>query len=396
MKNPFESWGKNSKGIIIGTTAMLGAVGANANTNELPKNLENKKIEIKSEIKKGHDGKTFDLNKIDKKESIVEDSLNLAEFCKTGSIEFVSPEARENAINAIADFLKNADFENNAISVAGLCSHERPTPNNDELRENRRMLGIEMVSQALNKIFAKDKVEEILKNLESFSKEMSVFDLGITREEFQNMDSETLKNLIDQTQGVKISLKKILKIENLEKEKEIPEPYGNAILVILDNSKSMAGEANEAMKIVKDINEKYKKDIKVLSLEGIDKEAHLKTLIDVLSNIEIQKENNKEVLVITDEPDNDISSEEEYNLKIQQVLALAKAKNIEVIVKVFHPDQSIGGSKMVSLNDYPQALFIDQKARKNGSETVFWESKTKAWYDSLPNNQIDLQNLSSR
>lgn len=395
MENPFKTWGKDSKSIIMGT-AMLGAVGANANTNELPKNLENKKIEIKSEIKKGHDENTFDLNKINKKESIVEDSLNLAEFCKTGSIEFVSPAARENAINAIANYLKDVDFENNSINVLGLCSKERPTPDNDELRENRRKLGVQMVNEALSKVFTQDQIEKILRKLESSSKEMSIFDLGITREEFQNMDSETLKNLIDQTQGIKISLKKILKIENLEKEKEIPEPYDNAILVILDNSKSMEGEAREALKIIKDINDKYGKEIKVVSLKGKNKEAHLETLIEYLPSIEIQKGNKKEVIVMTDEPDNDIRSEEEYNIKIKQVLVLAKEKNVEVIVKVFHPDQQIGGSKMVSLNDYPQALFIDQKARKNGSETVFWESKTKAWYDSLPNNQIDLQNLSSR
>lgn len=387
MKNPFESWGKNSKKIIMGTV-MMGSMNASSSPiSEIPKITEGKNIEVKSEIKKGHDDKTYDINNEEYKNVV--DSINLEQYCKTGSIEFVSPEARENAINTIADFFKNVDFKNYFISVVGLCSHERPTPNNDVLRENRRRLGIEMVTEALNKIFPQDKVEEVLKNLESSSKEMSIFDLGITRDQFENMDSETLNNLIDQTQGIKINLKKIEKIKNLEYEIKIPEPFENVVSVILDNSKSMEGEAKEALKIIGEINEKYKKDIQVVSLEGGNQEAHLKTLIDILSNIEIQKENNKEVLVITDEPDNAVLSEEEYNIKVKQVLELAEIKNISVVIKVFHPDQKIGGSKMVNLKDYPQVLFIDQKFRKNGSSSVFWESKTKAWYDSLPNKKID-------
>ncbi len=381
MENIFKNFKQKRKEILVGT-AMLGSLGtaltAEAKTHD-SKFPENKKIEIKHDNVKEKEGETYDINK----KLEFSDSLNIAKFCKTGTTEFMDLNARENAKNAIREFLKNVDFENNIISVVGLCSKERPTPKNDELRENRKKLGLEMVHEVLAERFSETEIQKI--KIESSSVEKSVLDLGYKEEDLKKINKEILDMLIDRNQGIDISVKKIAEIEN---KKEIPDLYKNVVRVIVDHSKSMANEATEAIKTVDQINKNYDQNIEIVNLIGGNEEAHLNTLVDVLYKLEKQEVEGKEVLVFTDEPDNSVSSLEEYNSLIQEVLKLAKEKKYKIKIKIFHPDFQIGGSKVVDLEDFPQALFIDQNARKNGSKISFWESKLKKWYEGLPQNEV--------
>ena len=379
MENIFKNFRKNAKEVLVGT-AMLGSLGVATETKASDsKSLDPNKIEIKNEKTKISDSETYDINK----KIEFSDSLNIAKFCKTGTTEFFDSNARENAKNAIREFLKNVNFEKNIITITGLCSKERPTPKNDELREARKELGLEMVNEVLAERFSPEEIEKI--KIESSSLEKSILDLGFTEEQIQDMSEEMKEILKDRTQGIDISLKKILEIEP-DNIKKIPDLYKNVVRVIVDHSKSMAGEAGEAIKSVQEINKTYNKNIEVVNLEGGNQEAHLSTLIHVLSKLEKQDSSDNEILLITDEPDNDVSSREEYDSLMQEVLKLTQEKNIKKInIKFYHPDFQIGGFKVINLLDHKDALFIEQDARKNGSKTSFWESKLEKKYDSLSN-----------
>lgn len=271
-------------------------------------------------------------------------------YFKTGTVEYKSPEAREQAKNAIHVYLTQVDLfggglDNSTIFVKGQSSRERPTDINYTLAQQRAEEGLRLVKEILNDYFAGKNVHiEIV--VES---DASVYD-GMTDEQIEEIraiaesDPNEFAKLIDAKQSIKIEAV-TKKVEQSEVKEDTLEDFG---YVVIDESQSMANDATDVKKELVEINTKKEKKIQIISLEGGTTESHISTLYKLLGKIPTNKEK-KKVLVLTDEPDNQLS-ERNYETNISYMLGLARDKNVEIVIKVFNPDKNEGGFKIFVLN----------------------------------------------
>jgi ATP-dependent protease ClpP protease subunit len=139
------------------------------------------------------------------------------------------------------------------------------------------------------------------------------------------------------------------------------EDFNNVAAVIVDNSNSMREDIAQVSDFIQKINLENKKlnkeSIGIFTVEGKDKEAHLNTLMSVLNKMQ-KNENRKEIVLMTDEPDNALDKTEYYQ-KIKQILDLSQEKNINIILKVLN---SVGGEayKVIELNEKNKDVLLSQ------------------------------------
>jgi hypothetical protein len=171
---------------------------------------------------------------------------------------------------------------------------------------------------------------------------------------------------IDANQGISF------KLESINKKREVKElvfqktfnnieDFNNVAAVIVDNSNSMREDIAQVSDFIQKINLENKKlnkeSIGIFTVEGKDKEAHLNTLMSVLNKMQ-KNENRKEIVLMTDEPDNALDKTEYYQ-KIKQILDLSQEKNINIILKVLN---SVGGEayKVIELNEKNKDVLLSQ------------------------------------
>lgn len=366
MKFDFENLKNKKNTLAVG--ALMTASSLSASAGNMTTGAENLKDPLKVENVKSKE--------------IIKDSVDIASFCKTGTTEFVNMEMREAAKNVVRDFLKNVDFSKYSIKIVGKYSIERPWEGNEQLKEDRRILGEQMVHEVLRERFSE---EEIKNNIEINSSAIgqSVQDLGYSREDIEKMPKAILDALIDRTQGIDINIERKKEIQINQVVERINQEYKDVYAVIVDQSKSMADEAQGVAKIVNNINKSEGREIKIVNLEGGNTEAHLKTLIKILESAPQDTQDEKDILVLTDEPDNTINSKEEYSQLTNTALGIAKEKNFKIKIKFFNPDQTRSGSKIIDLSSNPEALYLTSEFKKGNSPSSYWESKLKKWYQDL-------------
>ncbi|MFN4181391.1 MAG: hypothetical protein ACK4FA_01700 [Candidatus Paceibacteria bacterium] len=271
-------------------------------------------------------------------------------YFKTGTVEYKTPEAREQAKRAIHVYLTQVDLfggglENSTIFVKGQSSRERPTDLNYTLAQKRAEEGLRLVREVLDDYFAGKNVRiEIL--VES---DASVYD-GMTEEQIEEIkaiaesDPEEFAKMIDAKQSIKIEAV-TKKIEKPETKDDALESFG---YVVIDESQSMANDAADVRKELEEINRTKDNKIQTFVLEGGTTESHISTLYKLIGKIPAGKEK-KKILVLTDEPDNKLSKGN-YETNISYVLGLARDKNVEITIKVFNPDKNEDGFKTFVLN----------------------------------------------
>lgn len=126
-------------------------------------------------------------------------TLNTSAFFKTGTVEFVSEGAKEEAKLAIGEFLDGVDFKTSKVRVVGTYSIERPWIKNEEIAENRREVGLSILMEVLDEKFSIEEKQSIV--VESSSKGVSVLDL-YSAYEIDAMTKEELDESINLTQGI--------------------------------------------------------------------------------------------------------------------------------------------------------------------------------------------------
>lgn len=395
LKSRFKKWGSNLMkagifaGLMFSANEGLAQNKSEKDADKAHKEWVEKQYQLykKGALKdgnlvKGPDGGIYKIgsldNKVSKKDNSLEGgeqktSLNISQFFKTGTTEFIDSEAKQNAKESLRDFLKNADLKNFKINVLGTYSVDRPYENNKELAEARRDLGNKILLEVLKEKYSPEEISKIV--IEAEAKGKSLLD-SFTQEKIEEMSQIEKDKAIDQNQGISFKLESMKKreIKELAFQKTFNnlEDFKNVRAVIVDNSNSMREDVDKVSEFIKEINlenkKLNKKAIDIFTVEGKDKEAHLNTFDTVLSQIE-KSLDQEEIVLITDEPDNE-SKGEEYNKKIEQILKKAKDKNIKIIVKILN---SSGGT--------PFKIFeLDQKNK----DTLLSNSKDEAaWFASL-------------
>lgn len=126
-------------------------------------------------------------------------TLNTSAFFKTGTVQFVSDSAKEEAKLAISSFLDRVDFKTSKIKVVGTYSVERPWKQNEEIAEKRRIVGVEILNEVLNEKYSAEEARNVI--VESSAKGVSILDL-YSAYEIDIMSKEELDENINSTQGI--------------------------------------------------------------------------------------------------------------------------------------------------------------------------------------------------
>lgn len=374
-------------GLMFGATSEgVTQSNSNSNTEKAQTEWKNKQYNLYKKgllaegslIKDPTTGKLYkirSLNKEDlKKDNSFEGgeqktSLNISQFFKTGTTEFINSQAEIDAKDALRDFLQSADLKNFKINVLGTYSSDRVYAKNQELAESRKDLGNKILLEVLKEKYSQQEINKII--IEAQAKGKSLLD-SYTQEKIDEMTSFEKNQAIDKNQGISFKLESIKK--NIETEDlffpnnfNSLEDFKNVSAVIVDRSYSMRDDVLKVEDFLKKINLENKKlnkeVIDIFSVEGGDKEAHLNTLISVLNKLE-KNTDQKEIVLITDEPDNK-SAGIEYINKINQILKEAKEKNIKIIFKILSP---VGGAAKIIQLDENTKNVLDSK----GSSENMW------------------------
>jgi len=328
-------------------------------------------------VKRGPDGNDYiigaeldkDLFKLNNSEESIDGpdnntkKLNMSSFFKTGTVEYIDKNSEEKAMQSIRDFLDSVqDLDNSTIKVLGTYSVDRKfgevSPDhpdgdkNTQIAKEREKVGLDLVKKVLKERYTDSELTNL--SLKSEAKGVSVSE-QYTEEEISKMNNQDFEKATDLNQGFSIEIiKKIInKAEKIELSPEEKE-YLNAALVILDKSKSMENDSKRASSIIEKINKNSDSKIQTLTLEGGNNEAHLQTLEKALFSLD-ENSAGKDVIVITDEPDNTLDGDS-YNQKIDQILKLAKEKKVNILLKLFNPKMGPNPSKVsfitLKLDDY--------------------------------------------
>jgi hypothetical protein len=321
---------------------------------------------------KSPDGGIYKIGSLDAKSSKKDNSLeggdqktslNISQFFKTGTTEFINSQAEQNAKESLRDFLQNVDLKNFKINVLGTYSIDRAYDRNQELAEARRDLGYKILLEVLKEKYSQEEINKIV--IEAQAKGKSLLD-SFTQEKIDEMSRGEKEKAIDANQGISF------KLESINKKREVKElvfqktfnnieDFNNVAAVIVDNSNSMREDIAQVSDFIQKINLENKKlnkeSIGIFTVEGKDKEAHLNTLMSVLNKMQ-KNENRKEIVLMTDEPDNALDKTEYYQ-KIKQILDLSQEKNINIILKVLN---SVGGEayKVIELNEKNKDVLLSQ------------------------------------
>lgn len=389
MKNQFLAMTSSLKNLGKAATVaglMIGATSEGLSQNKSEKDSEKEHKEWvqkqyqlykKGALKegdhiKGPDGGIYKIGSLEKKYSKKDNSLeggeqktslNISEFFKTGTTEFINSQAENDAKQSLRDFLQNVDLKNFKINVLGTYSVDRAYDRNQELAEARRDLGNKILLEVLKEKYSPEEISKIV--IEGQAKGKSLLD-SFTQEKIDEMSRAEKDKAIDQNQGISF------KLEFINKKREIKElvfqktfnnieDFNNVAAVIVDNSNSMREDLAQVSDFIQKINLENKKlnkeSIGIFTVEGKDKEAHLNTILSVLNKIQ-KTETPKEIVLMTDEPDNALDKVQ-YNEKMQQILDLSKEKNLNIILKVLN---SVGGEayKVIELNEKNKDVLLSQ------------------------------------
>lgn len=379
----------NLKGLLKAATVaglMMGATSEGLSQNKSEKDTEKEhkewvekqyKLYKKGALKEGDhikspDGGIYKIGSLDAKSSKKDNSLeggdqktslNISQFFKTGTTEFINSQAEQNAKESLRDFLENVDLKNFKINVLGTYSIDRAYDRNQELAEARRDLGYKILLEVLKEKYSQEEINKIV--IEAQAKGKSLLD-SFTQEKIDEMSRGEKEKAIDANQGISF------KLESINKKREVKElvfqktfnnieDFNNVAAVIVDNSNSMREDIAQVSDFIQKINLENKKlnkeSIGIFTVEGKDKEAHLNTLMSVLNKMQ-KNETRKEIVLITDEPDNALDKTEYYQ-KIKQILDLSQEKNINIILKVLN---SVGGEayKVIELNEKNKDVLLSQ------------------------------------
>lgn len=368
--------GKLAPGTVLeGPDGNKYKIGAVLDNNLLKKNMDNESMD-------GPDNNTK--------------KINISSFFKTGTVEYIDANSEEKAKQSIRDFLDSVnDLENSNIKVLGTYSVDRPwgevspeNPHGDkntEIAKDREKVGLALLKKVITEKYGAGYLENL--DIDSEAKGVALSD-KFSKEEIGSMTDLEKQKEIDLNQGMSLSvIKKIInKAEKMNTPSEVKE-YLNAAVVILDRSASMDNDTKQALKIIEKINTNNNKKIKTLTLEGGNSEAHLQTLENLLSSLD-ESSMGKDIIVITDEPDNTLNNET-YNQKIDQVLELAKIKKVNIVLKLFNPKTGEHPTNLASINvelneNNKNALrMVDHVP---GMKYQTKAEKTQYWFDSQVNN----------
>ncbi len=317
--------------------------------------------------------------------------LNIQKFYKTGTVEFVDEKAEEEAMQSIRNFLEGVNFDIFKVKVVGTYSVERPYDGNDDLSVQRKDKGFKLVMRILSEKYNKEQIKNIF--IETLAEGRSIYD-NYSQEELNNLTKEQIELLIDVCQGTQISVEKI--INNFEEKSD----FSNVIAILRDMSGSMTDDMTEVLETIETIKKNGKK-IEIVDILGGDVELHLKTLEKFLSSSETFT-TNKEVLLLTDEPDNFLVGFS-YNEAIARILALSIQKNVTIKIKIFNPNKEVGGFKVVTLNKNNKNILSSPTVRPLAYYSDNAPGKIKliqAWFngikEKLYGNQDTDGDISSR
>lgn len=311
----------------------------------------------------GPDGRTYkiaadintDLFKLNKKESLdgpndlEEKKLNISSYFKTGTVEFVDGDAKEKVKKDIGVFLDSVkDLSNSTIKVVGTYSSDREwgkvSPEhphgdkNTEIAKARKDVCLNLLLEVLKEKFPNVSLDKLI---DSESKGVSLSE-HYSLEEISQMSPLEREKAIDLLEGMSLEIKKLSeKISNSEMQ-----DYLNAGFVLLDVSHSMQDDLQDAIKTIKSMNKDMNKDIKTIIIEGGNKENHLNSLLKLLNNID-ESSRGKDILLLTDEPDN-VFSGADYDEKINDILKQADEKGVNIILKLYNPNMNEGSKSLPS------------------------------------------------
>ncbi|MFM7088143.1 MAG: hypothetical protein ACKOW9_01240 [Candidatus Paceibacterota bacterium] len=307
-------------------------------------------------------------------------------YFKTGTVEYKSSEAREQAKHAIHVYLTQVDLfggglENSTIFVKGQSSAERPTDMNDELARLRTEEGLKLVREVLDTYFAGKNVN-IQKVVESNA---SVYD-GMNADERAKIDSiaqsspEEFAKMVDAKQSIVVEA--VTKVE--PPNFETPDDYSNVSVIFGDISGTMKDNMGQVELLADKVNETRELGdvIKIINIEGGNNEQHLQTILHYLESEDGQNSTG-DLFLITDEGVNQGKAEgeqaynERYNAEVSNILRLAGDRKI--VVKFLDPKHNSFRYKIFNLNDKPDGL--KRQARPNGvtsEDSGFTEEKLNA------------------
>lgn len=329
-------------------------------------------------------------------------SINISSYFKTGTVEFVDAKAEENAKQSIRDFLITVGgLENSTIKVIGSYSKDKPWGNvsaqhpygdkNTDLANKRKEVCRSLFENVLKETYSEDYIKNL--SIEEISKGIGLSD-NLPEDEIKKMSDLERNKKINSYQGMSIEIiKKIIKepetLEKLTLNKEEME-FLNTIIVVVDESNSMVRDAKKVKSIVEKVNkynkEKNNKSIEIKKLEGGNKEAHIQTLKNILLKLDDTYQG-KEILVITDEPDENFDSNS-YDIAMGEVLKLSQEKGVKVVFKIFNPDESKSGSVSVVLDK--TTIGVLKKPEKLNRKYFTVDDLKKAWYEGLVANSNSL------
>jgi len=297
-------------------------------------------------------------------------------YFKTGTVEYRSAEARENAKNDIRSFLKTVDLKNSKVIVTGYSSKERPTDLNLTLAQKRTEEGVALVKEVL----AEDYPGQDIQIEFVVASDASVYD-GLNDEEIAEIEKikasspEEFQKLINEKEAIGIDA---VTVNPPPIPEFIPEKiptdlraYGG---VLIDESASMNNDVAKVKSELLQIRAEGK-EIKTVVIEGGTTEAHLRTLENFLTKLQVPKEGMK-ILLLTDEPDN-ATAAKNYETNIGYVLGKARDKKVQIIVKIYNPDPKKDDFKLFVLNDPKNRNIL--RAPVGYTEGV----PQQEWYNSL-------------
>ncbi len=163
----------------------------------------------------------------------------------------------------------------------------------------------------------------------------------------------------------------------------------NSNLIIMDMSASMEKEAEAARTTAAEILKDSGKKIDIIKLEGGTREAHANTIFNNLEKVP----DGGQLTVFTDEPDSSFGhlfakgerrkvALIEYKELVNNIVKQAQERNIDVIVRVYNPDEKEGGYKEFSFIDSPESLTPLNKAIITNAD-----ERMKTWFNQIPGEQ---------
>lgn len=325
--------------------------------------------------------------------------INISSFFETGTVKYVNENAEATAMDSIQTFIgsiEKKDLENFTIRILGTYSVDRPwgdiSPEhpdgdkNTKIAQEREQMALALFKKAIIEKYGNDFFEKL--SIESDSRGVSLLE-RFTQEEIDNMTPEEIEEEINKNQGM--SLEIIKKIEKQVEQVGLSEAvkyYSNAYLIILDKSPSMAKDAKKVRTIIDTMNKDRSSDeeIKTVTLEGGNMEAHLNTLINVLDGLN-ESAFGKDIIVITDEPDENYD-EAGYNQKIEEVMSKAKEKGVNIILKILNPYSAPNAASEVDVTikldqTTKDALKPMTKNQLRHMKYITKEDLRQAWYNNL-------------